>query len=407
MSTSNHPRNISVSDFTYELPQEKIAVYPLEDRDASKLLVFKGGVITESRFRDVASFLKPGSLVFLNNTQVIQARLKFETNEGKAVEIFCLEPSVLGGDISQLMQAKEQTNWNCMVGNLKRWKQTQLTAKKNDVRLNAVLLQREATYVQVEFSWSPANLTFAEILEQFGAMPIPPYLNRESAESDTGRYQTVYARHKGSVAAPTAGLHFTAQVFQALKERSITTIPLTLHVGAGTFKPVKSSTMEGHEMHAEWFDVELKALEILQNKGDNPVISVGTTTLRTLESLYWMGVKLLLRPKTKSVEELTVSQWEVYDLPDHYSVEESFGALIKWMRTRKMLRLLARTSILIAPPYQLKVASGLITNFHQPASTLLLLVATVAGKKWKDIYDYALSHNFRFLSYGDSSLLLK
>jgi S-adenosylmethionine:tRNA ribosyltransferase-isomerase len=411
----NHPSNIPISDFTYDLPQEKIAVYPLKDRDQSKLLVFKNGQITESVFQKIDSYLEEGAVLVFNNTKVIQARLKFLNAGKKPIEIFCLEPSSKDQELSKAMLVKGTTRWNCLVGNLKQWKENELALEKGELKLTVSIVQSLANYFVIEFKWTPASLSFAEVLEIAGNMPIPPYLKRESEEKDASSYQTIYAEKEGSVAAPTAGLHFTEQVMNKLKHKQIQTLPVTLHIGAGTFKPVKAPTMKGHDMHAEWLEIDTAVVRSLANLStssgqvnkDQQIIAVGTTSLRTLESLYWMGVKLLLNKNISNTEDLVVLQWEVYDLPGNYTVKESFHALIAWLEKNKMDRLLVRTQILIAPPYELKMADGLITNFHQPQSTLLLLVSAVVGNKWKEIYNYALEHDFRFLSYGDSSLLLK
>jgi S-adenosylmethionine:tRNA ribosyltransferase-isomerase len=401
----NHPSDISISDFTYDLPQEKIAVYPLKDRDQSKLLIYKNEQISESVFKNIGSYLEENTVLVFNNTKVIQARLKFLNTHNKPIEIFCLEPSK-DQELSKAMLVKGVTRWNCLVGNLKQWKEKELVLEKDGLKLTVSMEESYVSYFVVEFKWTPELLSFAEVLDIAGNMPIPPYLKREGEKADAQTYQTIYAEKEGSVAAPTAGLHFTEQVMANLKRKQIRTLPVTLHVGAGTFKPVKALTMKGHEMHAEWIEVDADVIKSLSNINQK-IIAVGTTSLRTLESLYWMGVKLLLNKNISSAEDLVVLQWEVYELPGNYTLKESFNALITWLEKNKMNHLLARTQILIAPPYKLKVAEGLITNFHQPQSTLLLLVSAVVGNKWRDIYNYALQHGFRFLSYGDSSLLLK
>ncbi len=401
-----HPSTIAIGEFTYDLPPDKIAPYPLAKRDDSKLLLFKGGEISEDIFRNLPGLLEKDSLLVFNNTRVIQARLNFRNERDKPIEIFCLEPS--GNiDISAAMPVQKTTRWNCLVGNLRQWKEKTLTLTHKDLKLQAELVERCANFVVVEFIWDPPNLSFAEVLDLSGAMPIPPYLERKSEAIDTERYQTIYARQKGSVAAPTAGLHFTDSVLDELKCREIGIQQVTLHVGAGTFKPVKSQTMLQHDMHAEWIEVSVATIEELLRNKHKRIIPVGTTSMRTLESLYWMGIKALATPYA-TISDLEVKQWDPYDanvnLPE---AEDSLAALLGWMRERKMSRLLCKTSILIAPPYQLKITGGIITNFHQPQSTLLLLISAVIGEKWRTVYDYALTHNFRFLSYGDSCLLLK
>lgn len=297
--------------------------------------------------------------------------------------------------------------WKCLVGNLKKWKDEELSTTINGVTLNVKLVEKRAEDVVVEFTWQPNDLCFAEVLEKIGAMPIPPYLKRKSEESDSVRYQTIYAQINGSVAAPTAGLHFTPQVEAQLKQKNIGSLYVTLHVGAGTFKPVKSATLEAHDMHHEWIDVSREVLNALLQSEEKPKIAVGTTSLRMLESLYWMGVKAFYNHEIK-LHDLEIAQWDVYNFSEKLiAVSESLQALINWLDKNKLTRLTCKTQILLAPPYKLKLADGIITNFHQPQSTLLLLISCIVGNKWKEIYNYALQNNFRFLSYGDSSLLLK
>ena len=403
-----HPKDISIQDFTYELPAEKIAAHPLEKRDESKLLVYKDSTIQESVFKNIASFLPENSLLVFNTTKVINARLEFANSKGQEIEIFCLEPNDKDLELTVAMSAQNSIRWNCLVGNLKKWKEEALVSVKNSISLKAILIERKDLNILIEFSWEPADLHFSEVLEAFGQTPIPPYLKRESNLSDKERYQTVYAKTEGSVAAPTAGLHFTKEVLSKIDERKIPTLSVTLHVGAGTFKPVKSESMQGHDMHAEWIDVSRETIELLlKNTSDKKIIAVGTTSSRTLESLYWMGLKAFYNSDI-SLQELEITQWEVYDLEvKSISIHESLQALIMWMESRNLQQLVCHTQILIAPPYQLKIVEGIITNFHQPQSTLLLLISAIVGKEWWTIYEYALQHDFRFLSYGDSSLLLK
>jgi len=402
-----HPSLICIKDFTYELPQDKIAHYPLEKRDESKLLVYKSGEdFVESQFKNISTFIEADSLLVFNNTRVIPARLNFLTDTNKPIEIFCLEP-VGSADASMAMTARHSARWNCLVGNSKQWKQDILSQTKDNLALSVRIVDRRQQNVVVDFSWDPADLTFTEVLETMGAMPIPPYLNRKSEEADKTRYQTVYAKQEGSVAAPTAGLHFTQDVFETLKRKPIATAEVTLHVGAGTFLPVKSETMKHHEMHAEWIEVSAATIKQIISASARKIIAVGTTSLRTLESLYWMGVKASLAPGS-NLAELEVGQWDAYDLDKSLmTTRESLSALLTWMDKHNFQKILCKTKILIAPPYKLKIADGIITNFHQPQSTLLLLISAVVGNSWKDIYDYALKNNFRFLSYGDSSLLFK
>ena len=402
-----HPSDISILDFTYDLPQEKIATYPLSKRDESKLLVYKSGEIQENIFKNIGTFLAKGTLLVFNTTKVVRARLNFLNEKAQAIEIFCLEPDSSDTELSQAMATKSNIKWTCLVGNLKRWREDELKLINNEVTLTARILEKKDLAVKVYFSWEPQELCFSEVLQKLGNIPIPPYLKRHSEATDQERYQTVYARNEGSVAAPTAGLHFTPEVIKGLEQQAVSSLSLTLHVGAGTFKPVKSETLRDHEMHAEWMDVSFEAIEQLSRRDQEQIIAVGTTSLRTLESLYWMGVKAFLN-KEATVQELEIKQWEAYELPNQgLSIKQSLEALLTWMNTQKLSKLVCHTQILIAPPYQLRVAQGIITNFHQPNSTLLLLIAAIVGNQWKEIYQYALDHNFRFLSYGDSSLLLK
>ncbi|MEO6302438.1 MAG: S-adenosylmethionine:tRNA ribosyltransferase-isomerase [Bacteroidia bacterium] len=401
-----HPSSISISDFTYDLPQEKIAERPLADRDASKLLIYRQGEISETVFKNISSQLEEESVLIFNNTRVVQARLNFVNTKGQAIEVFCLEP-LQAVDIAQAMLVRESTQWKCLVGNLKKWREEGLSLTINDITLNVKLIEKQLENVVVEFWWEPNNLSFAEVLEKTGAMPIPPYLKRKSEEADATRYQTIYAEMNGSVAAPTAGLHFTPEVSEKLKHKEISSLYVTLHVGAGTFKPVKSSNLGGHDMHSEWIEVSRETIQELLKSENKKKIAVGTTSLRTLESLYWMGCKVFNDPQIP-LSELEITQWEPYEFPrKEINVSESLSALLAWIDSHKLKQLICRTSILLAPPYKLKLVDGIITNFHQPQSTLLLLISCIVGNKWKDIYNYALKHNFRFLSYGDSSLLLK
>ncbi|MDX2171997.1 MAG: S-adenosylmethionine:tRNA ribosyltransferase-isomerase [Bacteroidota bacterium] len=399
-----HPSQLEIKNFTYDLPNEKIANYPLENRDESNLLVYRNNNISETVFKNLVDQIPENSILVFNNTKVIQARLHFVSSSNQPIEVFCLEPDDSYKDVSVAMLSKQKVRYKCLVGNLKKWKQEILSLTKNNLSLNIKIVERTQDFVLIDFFWESNELTFAEVIEQIGILPIPPYLKRESDELDNSRYQTIYAKYKGSVAAPTAGLHFTQTVFKSLESKEIKTLNVTLHVGAGTFKPVKTETIENHTMHAEWIDVELSAIKDLGSQLF--VIAVGTTSLRTIETLYWMGVKAKMQPDA-SIEQLEIKQWDVYDLDGSLSVDRSLNHLIGWLEKNKQNRLICKTQILIAPPYQLKIARGIITNFHQPQSTLLLLISAIVGEKWKEIYNYALNNNFRFLSYGDSSLLLK
>lgn len=398
-----HPRNLSILDYTYDLPLEKIAHYPLAERDLSRLLVCRNGHISEDVYRNIHQHIQPGTLLVFNNTKVIQARLFFETATGANIEIFCLEPA---GNIemAMAMSTKGKVQWKCLVGKPGKWKEKVLQKKIGELILQAEIVDKADDNFIIELSWLPAELTFAEILDGAGVMPIPPYLKRNSDTVDLERYQTVYARHDGSVAAPTAGLHFTHSIIEALKQQHTHIDYVTLHVGAGTFKPVKAATMEAHDMHHELMEVGIDLIRNLYAHIDNGIIAVGTTSLRTIESLYWMGVKAGLNAEI-TLNEIPITQWQPYELPQHVSAKDALANLITWMEVRQMNKLICKTQIIIAPPYRLKIASALVTNFHQPQSTLLLLVAAIAGEKWKDIYNYALHNNFRFLSYGDGSII--
>ena len=406
------PRDISIKDYTYSLPEDRIAKYPLAERDASKLLIYKEATITEDRYKNIASHIPENSLLVFNNTKVVEARLLFQKTTGGVIEIFCLEPHEQYADITTAMLQKQNVFWQCLVGGASKWKQGQVLEKKIkqdgiEVILNARYVEKRADTFIIELSWLPAELSFAEVLHATGAIPLPPYIKRAAEESDTERYQTVYAQFDGSVAAPTAGLHFTENIFETLKEKNIQTDFVTLHVGAGTFKPVKTETMQEHDMHAEWIDVSKTTIEnILQNL-DNNIIAVGTTSLRTIESLYWLGVKSQ-ESGVGTQESGQLLQWEAYELAKkNCTVKEALLSLLYWMKENKLERLVAKTQILIAPGYEFKIAKGLITNFHQPQSTLLLLVAALIGKDWKEVYEHAMQKDFRFLSYGDGSLLWK
>ena len=400
-----HPSEIHISDYTYNLPAERIAQYPLAERDASRLLVYDQD-IKEDVFKNISTYLPQKSLLVFNNTKVVQARLFFTTAAGAKVEVFCLEPADELRDMASAMSRMKTVRWKCLVGRASKWKEKVLKLQHKDFELAVELVGRDADNFIVEFNWQPEQLSFAEILDKAGVMPIPPYLHRQSEALDLTRYQTVYARYEGSVAAPTAGLHFTPLVLETLKNKQISTAELSLHVGAGTFKPVKSETLKEHDMHFEMIDVPLVVIEKLhaQLEAALPVIAVGTTSLRTLESLYWMGIKAAAQ-QALPPEEMVIRQWDPYEERETITAAAALKQLLQWMELHGLERLNTKTQILISPPYRLKVTQALITNFHQPNSTLLLLVAAVVGAPWRTIYSYALEHNFRFLSYGDSSLL--
>jgi S-adenosylmethionine:tRNA ribosyltransferase-isomerase len=411
-----HPKHLSIKDFTYELPGEKIARYPLQKRDDSKLLVYKNGIITESVYKSLDEQLAPGTLLVFNNTKVVEARLLFKKDTGGIVELFCLEPHEQYPDITTAMLQKGKAYWKCLVGGAKKWKDGPLVKKIDagfkEITLTAAKTGKQNDYFIIEFTWNDSVLTFADILHNAGVIPLPPYLNRPAGEADKSTYQTVYARYDGSVAAPTAGLHFTEELLTRLGSKNIHSGFVTLHVGAGTFKPVNAATMQEHDMHAEFIDVTASLIEQLVKHLQKNIIAVGTTSLRTMESLYWMGVKATLALKTKlpggiTEDDISIKQWETYDLPQQIPAEEALNNLLQWMKITGKERIITKTQIIIAPGYTLKIAAGLITNFHQPQSTLLLLVAAVIGSDWKKVYAHALQNNFRFLSYGDGSLLFK
>ena len=420
---SEDTKHICISDYNYPLPDERIAKFPLTERDHSKLLLYKHGDVSEDIFYNLPEYLPKGALMVFNNTKVIQARMHFRKETGALIEVFLMEPAS-PSDYELMFQTNKDCSWFCMVGNLKKWKEGSLRRefeiKGHKLTLTATMdrskVQEQAggTNHWIQFEWDNANISFAEILEAVGELPIPPYLNRATEESDKETYQTVYSKIKGSVAAPTAGLHFTDKVLKALDEHSVDREELTLHVGAGTFKPVKSHEIEGHNMHTEFIIVRRQTLiKLLKHKCR--AIAVGTTSVRTLESLYYMGVKLVSN-NNATEDDLHVNQWEPYDLPHNsdglvkvngkvISVEESIQNLLDYLDRDGLNTLHSSTQIIIAPGYTYKIVKALITNFHQPQSTLLLLVSAFVKGDWRKIYDYALSHDFRFLSYGDSSLL--
>jgi len=406
-----HPKEFSIADFTYSLPDEKIAAFPLEQRDASKLLIYKNGTIAESNYKNIADHLPNNSLLIFNNTKVIQARILFQKPTGGIIEIFCLEPYEVRNEYTTVMNKTGNVKWKCMIGGVSKWKEgfleKELKIKNESLQIKAALIEKLSDAYVIEFSWEPLEYSFAEILQFIGEIPLPPYIKRKPADEDKERYQTIYAAHDGSVAAPTAGLHFTEDIFSSLAKKNIKTDYVTLHVGAGTFKPVKAALMQDHEMHAEWIDVNTATINNILTNLDNTIVATGTTSLRTIESLYWLGVKTIIDPNI-TYEKLIIDQWDVYEEPlanTTYSSSEALTALISWMKKNKAERLVTKTQVLIAPGYKFKIAKILITNFHQPQSTLLLLVAAAIGDNWKKVYNYALENDFRFLSYGDGSLL--
>ncbi len=403
-------KQIHISDYNYNLPDERIAKFPIAQRDHSKLLVYRHGEITDDHFYNLPQYLPAGALMVFNNTKVIQARLHFRKETGALIEVFLLEPAV-PTDYELMFQSRGQCAWLCMVGNLKKWKegtlQRTLHISDKEVILSATRRGEHGKSHWVDFEWNDSTVSFAEILESVGELPIPPYLNRETQESDKETYQTVYSKIKGSVAAPTAGLHFTDNVLADIDRHGIDCEEITLHVGAGTFKPVKSETIDGHDMHTEYICVHRETLEKLI-RHDASAIAVGTTSVRTLESLYYIGCKLLHNPDL-SESDLHVNQWDPYDavsMTDGVSPLAAVKAILAYLDANGLNTLHTSTQIIIAPGYEYKIVKMLVTNFHQPQSTLLLLVSAFLHGDWRRVYDYALGHDFRFLSYGDSSLLI-
>ena len=409
-----NPRHIHISDYNYPLPDERIAKFPLAQRDHSKLLVFENGDISEDIFYNITGHLPKGALMVFNNTKVIQARMHFRKETGALIEVFLLEPAE-PADYELMFQTNGKCAWHCLVGNLKKWKEGQLSrsfdVNGKTVTLSVERLHEERTSHWVEFRWDNPDVSFAEILDAAGELPIPPYLNRDTQESDKTTYQTVYSKIKGSVAAPTAGLHFTDKVLADIDAHGIDREELTLHVGAGTFKPVKSEEIEGHEMHTEYICVNKKTIDKLIAHGGK-AIAVGTTSVRTLESLYYMGVKLHDNPNLTE-EQLHVGQWEPYDYAEQLATEgtapldtiDALREISDYLDRNSRKALHSSTQIIIAPGFEYHIVDILVTNFHQPQSTLLLLVSAFVKGEWRRIYDYALAHDFRFLSYGDSCLI--
>jgi S-adenosylmethionine:tRNA ribosyltransferase-isomerase len=404
------PKQIQIADYTYSLPAERIATHPLPDRDASRLLIFKQQHITEDVYHNITLHLPGDSLIVFNDTKVIEARLLFKKATGAFIEIFCLEPHEQYRDVTTAMLQEGKVYWKCMIGGASKWKHGMQLHKEinhngNNIRLSASITERRPDSFVVEFTWEPSSLSFAALLHEAGLIPLPPYIKRDAEPGDAERYQTVYAAESGSVAAPTAGLHFTEHILHELQQKNILSAYVTLHVGAGTFKPVKSETIGEHSMHAEFMQVNADTIQSLHNYLDKHITAVGTTSLRTIESLYWMGVKIVHQPGLHP-DELSIAQWDAYELSmADISPQRSLAALLDWMKQNKLSTIITKTQLLIVPGYQLKIAKSLVTNFHQPQSTLLLLVAAVAGEEWRNIYDYALENGFRFLSYGDGCLI--
>ena len=399
-------QEIAIAEYDYPLPDERIAKYPLAERDTSKLLIYNKGVVCEERFSNLPQFVPQNSLMVFNNTKVIQARLRFRKETGALIEVFCLEPEQ-PCDYQQIVLETKECVWQCLVGNSNRWKGGVLsqcvTVAGKEVTLSVERVGGPAAVNHVRFTWD-GGCSFAELLEAAGELPIPPYLNRATEESDTRTYQTVYSKVKGSVAAPTAGLHFTPAVLEALTAAGVEREEVTLHVGAGTFKPVKSELIADHEMHEEYIEVRKALLEKLIAAGGSAV-AVGTTSVRTLESLYFLG-ELVAENPAITQDELHVGQWTPYNREHSLSTVEALEALVTWLERNGLDRVHSHTQIMIAPGYTFRIVKAIVTNFHQPKSTLLLLVSAFVKGEWRKIYDYALANGFRFLSYGDSSLLI-
>ena len=443
-----HPKDLQIKDFSYDLPDERNAKYPLAERDLSKLLIYNGSCaevgsanetisqiiklsinpkISETTYRNISEAIPKGSLLVFNNTKVVEARILFQKPSGATIEIFCLEPDDRYPDITTAMLQSGKLWWKCLVGGAKKWKEPLISKiiLQGDKKI-VLTAERKAQiedYYLIEFNWDDSSLSFAEILHAAGVIPLPPYLNRSAERSDLDRYQTIYAKYDGSVAAPTAGLHFTDAIFEKLAAKNISREYLTLHVGAGTFKPVKAEKIEGHDMHAEFIEVRIEFIQKLINQISKQaidvdttnlplikspqIIPVGTTSMRTIESLYWLGVKIIFN-KDIQLSDLQVFQWDPYDIDASIiSAKDALTAVLQWMQKNETALLITKTQIIIAPGYDFKIAQALITNFHQPQSTLLLLVSALIGDDWKKVYQYALENEFRFLSYGDGCFLTK
>lgn len=401
-------REIDLNDYDYDLPENRIAQHPVNERDLSQLLVYNHGILAKDIFRNLSSYLPSDSLLVFNNTRVIRARIFFQKDSGATIEVLCLEP-LTPPEYELSLSSEDSVEWKCIIGNLKKWKSGFLTTPfiYNDKQyiLKAEKIQAEKEAWRIRFSWDCKGISFGKILDTSGHIPLPPYINREDEVKDLERYQTIYSSISGSVAAPTAGLHFTDKVLEGLKAKGIKSTEITLHVGAGTFQPVKSKNIYDHEMHCEHFFVTANTLETLL-KNEGKIIAVGTTSVRTIESLYWLGVKLINNP-SGSKSELSLEQWEVYNMERDVSLKDSLEALLNFMKDRTLSFIHASTSIMIVPGYNFMMINGIITNFHQPKSTLLLLISAWIGNNWKKTYKFALENNFRFLSYGDCSLFFR
>lgn len=403
----NDPRNVSIQSYSYDLPDERIAQHPLGERDASKLLVYRNGTISDEQFASIPAQLRSGSLIVFNTTRVVRARLLMRRTTGAQIEIFCTDAADASRDFVRTLGEQSNVQVTAFVGNSKKWNADELlVAEYEGCTLHARKIAPAADQWNVELSWAPAELTFAEVLDRAGKIPLPPYMHREEETDDAERYQTIFATQKGSVAAPTAGLHFTSAVLDAIRAKGIQSSEVTLHVGAGTFKPVKAETMSGHEMHREQVIVARKTIDDLIAHHGKGITAVGTTALRTLESVYWFGRQLVLEPG-QFRSTLFVGQWEPYEKGPEVPTPVALNAVKDWMREYNHSALTGYTQLLIAPGYKFRIVDALVTNFHQPQSTLLLLVAAFVGEDFRRVYDHALANGYRFLSYGDSSLLFR
>lgn len=401
-------KDINLADFSYLLPDDKIAQYPVNDRDMSNLLISRKNYISHTSFRNIDEYIPEDHLLVFNNTRVVRARILFQKETGASIEVFCIEP-LLPADYERSFNSKGEVIWKCIVGNLKKWKRGKLTKtfsyQGRAYELVAEKLKSAEEAWEIRFVWNCPELTFMDLLDITGHIPLPPYINREDREEDSIRYQTIYARIEGSVAAPTAGLHFSDAVFEKLRKKGIKSSEVTLHVGAGTFQPIKSASITDHDMHCEHFIITKKTIEnLLENSGR--IIAVGTTSVRTLESLYWLGIKLT-EEGCNNGEKLSIGQWEPYYPDPGFSADTSLKTILDFMHKKGVTYLNVSTSIMIIPGYEFRMINGIITNFHQPGSTLLLLISAWTGNRWKEIYNYALNNDFRFLSYGDCSLLFR
>ena len=400
-------KKIRIQDFYYDLPTHTIAKYPLEKRDSSKLLIYKHKTISESVYSSLEQYLPNESILFFNNTKVIPARLFFKTDSDKLIEVFCLEPMSSDNDPYHELNKTTTSKWKCIVGGAAKWKDQYVTLIHSQITVKAEKIEKINDVFIIRFTWEPCDKTFSEILEIAGSIPIPPYLKRNTETIDLIRYQTIYAQNAGSVAAPTAGLHFTNSLLEKIKVKNCQIQNVTLHVGAGTFKPVKANTMAEHEMHQEYIDVDIQTIKNLLTSIHQCIIAVGTTSLRTLESLYWIGLKIY-KNQNLTQQELNIEQWDAYQNNEQLiTKEDALAAIINYLEKTNSNKLYAKTGILITPGYNFKIVNALITNFHQPESTLILLVAAFTGNNWREIYNYALENDFRFLSYGDGSILFR